>query len=461
MGEILIVDDERSMRKALSVILRQDGHHVGTASSGREALRKLGDRQYDVVVTDMKMDRIGGFEVLREVKRVRPDTEVIMVTAFGTIELAVEAIKQGAYDYITKPFDADEIKSVVKRAEARRALLQRVRHPEVAASQETFGILGRSEAMLEVFRMIRVVAPTDTTVLICGESGTGKELVARAIHASSKRHGEAFVTVNCGALPEHLLESEMFGHAKGSFSGAISEKKGLFEEADGGALFLDEVGETSPAIQVKLLRVLQDGEVRPVGENRIIHVDVRIIAATNCDLQEAVMERRFREDLFYRLNVVPIHLPPLRERRADIPLLASHFLTKYRKNIRDEVRGISPQAIRLLQQYEWPGNVRELENVIERAVILSQSDEITVKELPVGIRNGEAVGGGSGEGSTTLKDIEMNHIIQVLHECNGNQAAAARRLSIGRTTLWRKLRSYNLSPDGESMGNQGGYPVSP
>lgn len=383
MEKILIVDDERSMRDVLSIMLKRAGYQVTVAEDGEEAIAQIGKEIFDLVITDLKMPKAGGIEVLKAVKEISPETVVLLITAFASTESAVEAMKRGAYDYLTKPFQVDEVQLIVRNAlEKRRlstenALLKR----EIASRSSLTQIIGQSEVMQKVLADIKKVADAKSNVLIYGESGTGKELVARAIHYNSSRSRMPFVTVNCSALPETLLESELFGHMKGAFTGAIANKAGLFEVANGGSIFLDEIGETTPAIQVKLLRVIQEREFRRVGGTRDIKVDVRVIAATNRDLRKAVAEGSFREDLYYRLDVIPIHLPPLRMRTGDIPLLAQHFLEQFARANGKPVPSLTPDAMRLLVAHEWKGNVRELENLIERVVAFSTGEIIEEADL--------------------------------------------------------------------------------
>jgi len=381
--KILIVDDERSIRDLLSIMLKRAGYQVMVAEDGEEAIAQIGKEIFDLVITDLKMPKAGGIEVLKAVKEVSPDTVVLLITAFASTDSAVEAMKRGAYDYLTKPFQVDEVQLIVRNAlEKRRlstenTLLKR----EIASQSSLTQIIGQSEVMQKVLADIKKVADAKSNVLICGESGTGKELVARAIHYNSSRSRMPFVTVNCSALPETLLESELFGHMKGAFTGAIANKAGLFEVADGGSIFLDEIGETTPAIQVKLLRVIQEREFRRVGGTRDIKVDVRVIAATNKDLRKAVADGSFREDLYYRLDVIPIHLPPLRMRTGDIPLLAQHFLERFACANGKAVPSLTPDAVRLLLAHEWKGNVRELENLIERVVAFSTEQVIEEADI--------------------------------------------------------------------------------
>ncbi|MCS6860029.1 MAG: sigma-54 dependent transcriptional regulator [Abditibacteriales bacterium] len=395
MAAILIVDDQASSRLTLSMLLKKQGHQLGQAASAQEAIEKLAQDVYDAVIADLRMENPNsGIEVLKAAQRLTPSPAVIILTAYGSVESAVEAMKLGAADYVQKPFAPDELLVKLDRAlewQRKDAELVRLRR----AQDKLYGfenIVAKSKGMLEVLDLVRRVAPSDATVLIEGETGTGKELIARALHQHSPRHRAPFLPINCGALPETILESELFGHVKGAFTDAKTNKKGLFEEADGGTIFLDEISETSPSTQVKLLRVLQDGEVRRVGSNTPIQVDVRIIAATNRLLKQHVAEGKFREDLYYRLQVIPIRIPPLRERKEDILPLAEHFLRMYNAKNNRDIKGLSREAQKLLLTYDWPGNVRELENAIERAVILCTGKEITPDDF-LGL-----IGGDGGQG---------------------------------------------------------------
>ena len=379
MEKILVVDDEKSLREVLSIMLKRAGYAVTEASDGDEAIGHVNKEIYDLVITDLRMPKADGMDVLKAVKSSSPDTVVLVITAFATSDSAVEAMKQGAYDYLTKPFQVDEVQLIIRNAlEKRRLSTENMLLKREMASQSSFAkIVGQSEAMQKVFDVVKKVADARSNILICGESGTGKELVARAIHYNSARSAMPFVAVNCSAVPETLLESELFGHVKGSFTGAISNKAGLFEVANGGTIFLDEIGDTTPTIQVKLLRVIQEREFRRVGGNQDIKVDVRVIAATNRDLEKAVAEGTFREDLYYRLDVIPIRLPPLRLRTGDIPLLVTHFLEKFSQEGSKPVPTLSPEAMHVLLEHEWRGNVRELENLIERVVAFSSGGPVT------------------------------------------------------------------------------------
>jgi DNA-binding NtrC family response regulator len=450
MALILVVDNEHSVRLTLSMLLKGKGHQVLEAADGRAAIEKLREEVVSLVITDLKMAEVSGLDVLREAKALRPETEVILLTGYGTIESAVEAMRLGAFDYVTKPFESSELLHRVQNALEHHQLVSEVRLlRQQIREQRGFGTLvGKSPEIHRVAEMVSRVAGTDTTILIEGESGTGKELVARAIHAESPRADRPFVAINCGALPETLLESELFGHVKGAFTGAIATKKGLFEEADQGTLFLDEIGDTSPATQIKLLRVLQEREIRRVGSNAPIKINVRLLAATHRPLEELVREGRFRDDLFYRLNVVAIPLPPLRDRRGDMPLLAAHFLEGAAKRLGKPVPTLSQEALSLLMEYPWPGNVRELENAIERAVLLAQQNVIYPGDLPPSLRRGAHPGESAPASPKPMRldEVERSHILKTLEDLGWNQARAAEVLGIGRNTLWRKLKEYGIQP---------------
>jgi len=381
--KILVVDDEQSLRDVLSIMLKRAGYAVTSAMDGEEAIELLNKEIFDLVITDLRMPKIDGMEVLKAVKSASPGTVVLIITAFASADSAVEAMKQGAYDYLTKPFQVDEVQLIIRNAlEKRRLTTENMLLKREMASQSSFAqLVGQSEAMQKVFDVVRKVADSKSNVLICGESGTGKELVARAIHYNSARSVMPFVAVNCSAVPEMLLESELFGHMKGSFTGAIANKAGLFEVADGGTIFLDEIGDTTPTIQVKLLRVIQEREFRRVGGNHDVKVDVRVVAATNKDLEKAVADGSFREDLYYRLDVIPIRLPPLRMRAGDIPLLVTHFLERFAKESGKPKPVISQEAMHVLLSHEWRGNVRELENLIERVVAFATTELVTDAEV--------------------------------------------------------------------------------
>jgi len=462
-GTILVVDDDAVARDLLVEALRKEGYQVEAVADGAQAIERGRQKRFDVVLTDIRMGSVGGIEVLREFKQLSPDTPIVLLTAFGSMEGAIEAIKQGAYDYLAKPFRKEEIKLVVRRSLDHGRLVQenaRFRE-ELRERQELSPLVGSSPLMLEVYKLVARVTAGKSTVLLEGESGTGKELIARAIHANSPRREKLFVPVNCAALPDTLLETELFGHEKGAFTGATGVKQGLFETAHDGTIFLDEIGDMGLALQVKLLRVIQEQEVRRVGGTGSVKVDVRIIAATNRDLASLVKEGRFREDLFYRLNVVRIGLPPLRERREDIPMLAHHFLRKFSGGTTRPITGFVPDALALLQRYHWPGNVRELENAIERAVSLSHGPLVLPDDLPEAIRNAEAVscedavGRDSGKKETllTLDEVEKRHLMRVLRETGGNKARAAKILGIDRRTLYRMAERFGLEmgEEGESV----------
>jgi DNA-binding NtrC family response regulator len=445
--KILVVDDEDSMCNFLSIMLKKEGYQITTARSGEEALKKLDKAPYDVVISDLKMKGMNGLGLIDELNKRDAVPFVIIMTAFATIESAIEALKKGAFDYITKPFKVDEIKLAVARAlEQRKMRSENVYLKKQLHKKEAFGeIIGKSDAIMEVLSQVRKIADSESTVLLTGESGTGKELIARAVHDHSYRNEKPFVTVNCGALPEELLESELFGHVKGSFTGAIRDKEGLFKVASEGTFFLDEVGEMSPRIQVKLLRVLQEKEIVPVGGTSPIKVDVRLVAATNADLDSAVSMGHFRKDLFYRLNVIPIHIPPLRERKEDILLLLDYFLKKY-SGSDGKVKKVNPASRKILGNYAWPGNVRELENVVERAVTLQKSNSITEKDLPEKIVKGQGrvMAKASELENPTLETIEKAYILWVLRESGWQKQRAAETLGIDPSTLYRKIEKYGL-----------------
>ncbi|MFQ5790941.1 MAG: sigma-54-dependent transcriptional regulator, partial [Acidobacteriota bacterium] len=442
-GRVLVVDDEAGMRKSLAIMLRRDGYAITEAANGKEAADHLGQDVFDLVITDLKMEPVSGLDLLRIVKQMSPDVEVILMTAFGTIETAVEAMKLGACDFITKPFQAEEIVLRVRNALERRRLKEEVHRlrAEVKSAFGFEGIIGVSEGIRQVLAMLPRAAQTDSTVLITGESGTGKELIARAVHAASRRAQGPFVSVSCAAFPENLLENELFGHVKGAFTGALAARKGLLEEANGGTFFLDEIGEAPPAIQAKLLRVLEERTIRRLGDNRSVPVDVRIVAATNLDLQGAVREKSFREDLFYRLNVIQIHLPALRERKEDISLLARHFLALHCQRLNRDLTGFSPAAIELLNAYDFPGNVRELGNAVEQAVALAAGPMIETHDLPENLRAWDAASSASVPSPPKgLAAVERDLILERLEARRSNIGLVAKDLGISRTTLWRRMK---------------------
>jgi DNA-binding NtrC family response regulator len=453
-GAILVVDDDAEMRELICDVLKDRGHQVTAAGNGQEALKLLSQEDYAVVLTDLRMKGMLGTELLTEVKRAHPDVGVILMTAFGSVETAVEAMKRGASDYLTKPVKNEELIRVVERgvreASLRREVnrLRREVHKEYSFHQ----ILGKSKPMQEVFDLIRRVADSPTNVLITGESGTGKELVAKAIHYNSDRRDAPFVPVNCAAIPEQLLESELFGHMRGAFTDAKMDKRGLFEEAQKGTLFLDEISELPLMLQAKLLRAIQEKEIRRVGATKPIAVDVRIIAATNLNLAEEVKAKRFREDLYYRLNVIELKLPPLRERREDIPILTEAFLKKCGEARGKAVKGVGEAALAMLIDYGWPGNVRELENVIERAVTLSRGEKISPDDLPPavqGARGDRRVLDEAAEKTLPLHEIEKEYIKKILEKTGGNKYQAAHALGIDRKTLYRKLAEIEGKPQSE------------
>jgi two-component system response regulator PilR (NtrC family) len=452
-ARVLIVDDEPSMREVLGITLQQEGHRVTHADGGDAAIEALKREPFDVIITDLRMRRTDGLAVLRAAKEHSKDTVVVVMTAFASTETAVEAMKLGAYDYVTKPFKLDEIKLTIAKALERKRLhdenqaLRRELHRE--RGFENF--VGRSRVMLDVFETIRKTADSMSTVMITGESGTGKELVARAVHQESSRHDRPFVSLNCGAVPEGLMESELFGHLKGSFTGAVANTEGLFAAADGGTLFLDEITEIPHTVQVKLLRAIQEREIRRVGDTRDIRVDVRLIAASNRELSKAVAGGVLREDLYYRLNVIPVHLPPLRERREDIPLLVSHFIRKLSTELGKEVQRVAPEALAVLEQYHWPGNIRELENVIERAIVLGAGDVLNVDALPPSLLKPREetdlaieIPGGGVDLEATLDRLEHRYIQLALERTGGVQTRAAELLGVSFRQFRYKLQKHAL-----------------
>ncbi len=445
---ILIVEDGQIQREMLRDFLRKEGHTVAEAETGEKALAEVRSAYFDLLLMDYKMPGMNGLQVLQEVKRFNPELDVIMMTAYGTIETAVEAMKAGAVDYVTKPIDLDELLLHVNRISERRILLrenemmrQRLQEKGVTADQIVF----RSAQMETLVNLAGRIAPSRATVLVRGESGTGKELFARLIHNLSPRASRPLIAVNCGALPETLLESELFGHERGSFTGATARRIGRFEEADGGTLFLDEIGELTPSVQIKLLRFLQEREFQRVGGNQVLHSDVRIITATNRDLEARVREGAFREDLFYRLNVVDMYLPPLRERKEDIPALIDHFLAKFAAENGKEIEGVSQEARDQLLKYDYPGNVRELINIVERAVVIARDTIITVADLPFGDRfTGAAETAGEGRLKDSIEELEKQMILKALEESEHHQTRAAGILGISERMLRYKMKKYGL-----------------
>ena len=451
---VLVIDDEENLRHYLQMVLGEAGYQVATASDGAEGLEKMQHQAWDIILCDIRMPRMDGMAFLKEVKAKGLEGTIIMMSAYGTVDSAVEAMKIGAYDYVSKPFNADEIILTIKKAEER----ERLREENIRLKQDAqqdYGlenIVAKSEAMSKIFDLIKKVARYKSSVLITGESGTGKELVAKAIHYNSDRKDKPLISINCGAIPENLLESELFGHVKGAFTDAVRTKKGLFEMAHQGTMFLDEVGELPQSLQVKLLRVLQDGEIRRVGDTISSQVDVSLIAATGKDLAAEVKNNRFREDLYYRLNVLPILLPPLRERKEDIPCLVEHFIELYNKKLGLRIKGASEKTMDHFLQYSWPGNVRELENIIERAMILAEGDTISAEVLMSQTRE-EDRGPGTVPAGLSIKknakEMEIRLIKGALKKTGGNRLQAARILEISHKALLYKLKDYGLEDYGK------------
>ena len=449
--KVLIVDDESGMRHMLSVLLEREGYAIDTAQNGKEGLEKIKANDYALVLCDIRMPEMDGLTFLESTKNLKHQLPVIMMSAFGNVDTAIEAMKKGAYDYVSKPFKADEILIRLQRLTQQETLmfenqsLKRVLHQETSFSN----IIARSPRMLDIFDTIRKISDYKTTVLITGESGSGKELIARAIHFNSPRSNKPFIAINCSAIPETLLESELFGYVKGSFTGANKDKKGLFEEASGGTLFLDEVGDLPLSLQVKLLRAIQEEEIRRVGDTKTTKIDVRLITATLKNLSDEMKKGTFREDLFYRLNVLPIHLPPLRERKEDIPLLADTFLSRFSKEMDKKVSKLAPETMQALTDYSWPGNVRELENTIERAMVLETEDELQPESLPDSIRNVEvnpAIRAAASELSIKkmMVIMEQELIKKALEKTGGNRTWAAKLLEISHRALLYKIKRYGL-----------------
>ena len=453
-NRILIVDDETNMRHMLQAMLTKQGYAVAGAANGAEALDTMAAAPFDFILCDLRMPEMDGMSFLEKAMQLFPEKTYIMMSAYGTVETALEALKKGAYDYISKPFKTDEVLLTLKKAEERERLKEEnVRlKTQIRRIEEkyTFGnIIARSEAMAKVFDLVQTVADHKTTILITGESGTGKELIAKAIHTNSNRASAPLVSINCGGIPQNLLESELFGYKKGAFTDALKDKPGRFQEASGGTLFLDEIGELPFPLQVKLLRVLQEEEITPLGGLGAEKIDVRIIAATARDLAKEVQEGRFREDLYYRINVLPIHLPPLRERRGDIPLLVGYFIDLFNKKLRKNIEGLSSEAMPLLMEHPWPGNVRELENVIERAALLAKGSWITPHDLPSGLTQPREVPSGfAPEDGLSIKKaskkLEQHLIQKALKITNGNRTQAAKILEISRPILIAKIKQYGL-----------------
>ncbi len=460
--KILVADDEQSMREFLDIMLKKEGYKVSLASNGEEVGKLVENDLFDLVLLDIRMPKLDGIAALKKIKASAPETIVIMITAYASADTAIKAMKEGAYDYITKPFKVDEIKLIIKNAlEKKNLQKENVLLKQAVRDRFHFGnIIGQSPKMVVLYDLLEKVSPTKTNILVTGESGTGKELVAKAIHYNSPRKEKPFVTLNCGAIPESLIESELFGHMKGAFTDAIATKKGLFEVADEGTIFLDEISELPLLMQVKLLRVLQDKEFKRVGGTEDIRVDVRIISATNKDLEEAVKAKRFREDLFYRLNVIQIKLPSLRERKEDVPLLANHFLKKYSDELNKNISKISPEALQILLNYEYPGNVRELQNIIERAVALESSQELTPNNLNSYLSESSLLKKGPvdidipNEGvdlEKIVEDLERTLLLKALDKTKGIKKKAAELLHINFRSMRYRLEKYGLNHEADSQ----------
>jgi len=447
---ILIIDDEPEIVKLYQEILTQEGYDVTPAFSGVEGIQSVREDLFDMVITDIRMPEITGLDILQEVKKLHPETMVLLITAFGTIEAAIKAMKEGAYDYISKPARNDEIKIIVRRGLEQKQLQKDYQNLQKGLKDKyrLENIVGHSNEMLEVYKTVAKISPSRATVLITGESGTGKELVARALHQNSPRADRPFVVIHSASFPESLIESELFGYMKGAFTGAISSKRGLFEEADSGTVFLDEIGDIPLSTQVKLLRVLQEREIRRIGAEQPVKIDVRVIAATNRNLEEMIQKGQFREDLYYRLSVVCIPLPPLRERKEDINLLIQHFVRKYCLEAGIPQKIISPEAVKMMESYNWPGNVRELENVVERAVNLSFREGITVDDLPMKLKekNGNSIVSLLDQ-NLTLDELEKNYLMKLLKECNWNYTQTAEKMGISVRTVQRMVSRFHLEKE--------------
>jgi len=447
-ARIMVIDDEESMCRFMQIMLQKEGYDVTSTVSSKEALEEMKSKDYDLVIADLMMPEMNGLELLSRAKSIHPDINFIVMTAYASVDTAIEALKKGAFDYITKPFKVDEIKIAIKKSLTQKRITEENVNLKRQLKKE-YGLqslIGNSPEMFQLKKLVERIADTDSTVLIRGESGTGKELVVKAIHQLSSRAGKPFVTINCATLPEALLESELFGHVKGSFTGAIKDKDGLFKVADGGIFFMDEIGVTSPAIQVKLLRVLEERQFTPVGGTKPVEVDVRLITATNANLEEEVKLGNFRSDLYYRLNVIPIYIPPLRERKGDTELLIKFFIKKYCDKLGIEEKEITQNTLELLTSYSWPGNVRELENTIERAVILSSGKTIDLNSLPQNVVENKPLGlvQSSQPELPTLESIEKAYIFWILSQTGWQKTKASQILGIDASTLYRKIERYNL-----------------
>jgi DNA-binding NtrC family response regulator len=443
---ILVVDDEEIVRESLLDWLREDGYQVEAAEDGFKALEKFKERTWDISLVDLKMPKMDGLELMKKIKENHPETQVVIITAFATVNTAVQAMKIGAYDYLVKPFNPEELSLLIKRLVESQNLIKEISYlrKELQKQYQFHDLISKSSTMQKVFDLANTIAKSNSNILILGESGTGKELLARAIHNESLRAAGPFIPVSCVALTETLLESELFGHEKGAFTDAIAQKKGKFELADGGTIFLDEIGDISPKLQLSLLRVLQEKEFTRVGGTKPITVDVRIIAATNRDLKKAVDEGKFRDDLYYRLNVIAIELPPLREHQEDIPLLAHHFIEKFNIEMGGKIERIAEEALELLIEYDWPGNVRELENVIERAMVITKGNFIKAEDLHLSPQVIKRKGGAAASDDKTIKAVEKKHIEKILKENNWNIQKSAEKLGIDRVTLYNKIKKYKL-----------------
>lgn len=446
---ILVVDDEKIIRESISFILKKEGFSVNEAVNGKEACDKLFNESYDLIITDLEMPEMKGIELLDHAMHINPQSLVVIITAYGSLETAIAALRKGASDYILKPIEFEELLVKIRRLLDHRKLALENQYLRKALNRDHdfSNLIGKSPEMQKVFDTIQKVSPTDSTVLVTGKSGTGKELVARAVHFSSRRSSKPFIAVNAGAIPETLVESELFGHKKGSFTGAVADKIGYFKAADGGTLLLDEISDMPLQLQVKLLRALEQKEITPVGMTTPIPIDVRILATTNRDLRKEVEESKFRQDLFYRLNVVEIHLPSLSERKADIPLLIEHFVDKYKKEMRKDIKGVSNEVMRLLMQHEWKGEIRELENIIERAVIFCSSDFITLDDLPDFLRADISitVSGDKASLEVAINDFEKQYIFTILRRNNFAKEQTAQELCISLPTLYRRIKDLGIT----------------
>ncbi len=445
-ANILIVDDERTIRDSLNVVLKEEGYGTAVASTGKEALRHAEEQSFDLIITDLKMPEMDGMELLRKCRKMCPQTFIIIITAHGSLESAIEALRIGAYDYILKPFDFDDVLLKIRRMLRHKELIRenQILRQEIEEKFDFSNIIGQSPGMKEVFRLIRKVAKTKGNVLITGKSGTGKELVAKAIHYNSDRAGKPFIAINCGAIVDTLLESEFFGHKKGSFTGAVRDKEGHFKLANGGTLFLDEIGDIPLHLQVKLLRAIEESEILPVGGTTTIKTDIRIIAATNRNLLEEIEAGNFRDDLYYRLNVVEIKLPSLNERRDDIPLLVDHFIKKYNRELNRHVISVDNETMRILMNYPWKGGIRELENIIERALILSEGNYITPEDLPVNLLEASHTAFIPDKLKDAVAQFERSHIQNVLKRTENNKEESAKLLGISLSSLYRKMDELQI-----------------